>query len=138
MATLLDSIHYVQSTVGAIPGISSAPDAPPESINQFPFALTYSSRGTLERMSDWTKGLHTIVCEIHFSRQNLPRAIEQAMPYLELFINAIWSDPTLGATVSTIKDAIRYEFGFLPWGGASDVHIGFRFEIDVKIENGIS
>jgi len=138
MMALSDAIGEVQSIVGALSGIKGAPDNPPESINQFPFSLCYAYRGEWQRMSDWKKGLHTIVCEIHFSRQNLPKAIEMAMPYAESVPNALLGNPTLNGTVDTIYDQITYEFGFLPWGGQNDVHIGFRFEIKVKMQSGFS
>lgn len=133
---LSDAIVEVQNIVGAISGIKAAPDNPPESINQYPFALSYAYQGTWERMSDWKKGIHVIVCEVHFSRQNLPKAIALAMPYCESIPNALLGNPTLNGTVDTIFEQITYNFGFLPWGGQNDVNIGFRFEIKVKMQSG--
>lgn len=135
---LQDAIAALQDIVGGISGIKAATDQPPEAINQYPFALAYPSVGKEVRISDFRKGIHTIVCEIHFSRQNLPKAIALATPYLDTFMNAVFSNPTLSGTVSTIQEEIRYEFGFLPWGGVADVNIGWRFEVDVKIQTSIS
>ena len=138
MATLQDAIEAIQDVALTLSGVKEAPDYPTEAMNQFPFVVTYAASGTWERESDWKKGLHTIFAEIHVSRELLPRAIAQTMPYAETFPNALLNDPTLNGTVDTIVGEIRYTFGRLSLGGNQDEHIGFRFEIQVKQQNGIT
>lgn len=136
---LQHAIAALQDITGAIPGIKKAPDHAPESIAVSPIALAYPMMGKETAMSaGFRKGIHTIVCELHFNRGNLPVAIEKAVPFLDLFMNAVLRNPTLNGTVSTVVEEIRYTFGFLPWGGIADSTIGFRFEMDVKIQPSIT
>jgi hypothetical protein len=131
------AIQDIQAKALTLSGMKEAPNYAPEAINQFPFTVTYPARGVWERHSDWKKGLHTVVTEIHIARQVLPKAIETAMTYENTFPNKIWSDPKLSNTIDTVNE-IRYTFGFLAWGGERDAHIGWRFEIDMKIQSAIT
>ena len=136
--SLQAAIEAIQDKILAISGIKAASDYPPENVNQFPFAVTYAASGTFNIATyGRRKGLHTIHCEVHFARANLPTAIELAMPYLESIPNALLADPKLNSTVDTIN-ALRYSFGVLDWGGMKEAHIGFRLEIEVKIEEAIT
>jgi len=129
--TLASAIAAVQTKAGALSGIKAAPTNPPESANQFPFAVSYPRTGRAEFASaGWANYFHTLFCEIHISRQLLPQAIATALPYAELLPSAIMADPTLGGTVNEVRE-VRYTFGRLEWGGVDT--IGFRFEIDVKL-----
>jgi hypothetical protein len=125
-------IMNIQSKALAL-GVNGAPTDPPESINQYPFAVTYVSDVAWERTADWRKGIYKIVTEVHWSRQNLPKAIEQCVGFGDTFADAILSDPRLGDTVDTVVE-LRGKFGWLQWGDQRDIHIGWSFEVTVKIE----
>jgi hypothetical protein len=130
--SLLDAVHGVQTIVRGLPGIKAAPDAPPEDITVFPFGITYpSSADGLFQSAGWAKTVHTLYCEIHVARTMLPLAVETAIPYYELFLAALIADPKIGGTVDTVV-GLRYLFGRLQYAGVET--IGFRFELDVKIQ----
>jgi len=145
MASLTTAIAAMQALAGDIVGVKGAPTYPPESINQFPFAVTYPGFGEWELMgAAWSQDFHELITEIHLSRVNLPTAVSAALPYYERFRNALAADPTLGGAVLTIHgqdQPIRYEFGFLDWTsnkGRPEKHIGWRFKIRVKIHSTLS
>ena len=128
---LLDATRQLQDLVIGLDGIEAAPEEPVEGNIAFPFAVTYASKGRIQfNSSGWGNYLHTIICEIHFSRSMLALAIATAMPYIESFVSALIADPTLTSTVSTINE-VRYNFGALEWGRSNN--IGIRFELDVKL-----
>jgi hypothetical protein len=128
---LRTAIEKMQELTGGLVGIKAAPVNPPEGAVPFPFAVAYPRTGTLRLQSaTWSNQLHTIWVELHFGRQILPAAIDQALPYVELFQNAVNADPTLGGSVAVVNE-VRYTFGKLEWGGVET--LGWRFEVDVKI-----
>lgn len=138
MATMLQVINAIQAKALAV-GAVAAPDAPPEAINQFPFSVCYAADGQVgSNDATFKTGLHTLICEIHFTRQSLPSAITQATPYIESMTNALLKDPTLAGTVSTIVGDITYTFGYLDWGGLAEVHLGPQFRVTVKMQNAIT
>lgn len=134
MSTPQDVINRIQAIARALPGVKEAPEYMPESINQFPFALSYYRAGNTTAMAGWRKGLHTFFLEVHIARQVLPAALKTAMPYYDRVIDALVDDPTLGSTVSTIVWPVNHTFGWLSYGGADNAHIGWRFEVTVKQE----
>jgi hypothetical protein len=128
-----DAIAALQVKVLALTGMHGAPTDPPESINQFPFSVCYDKQGEMEMESaGWAVDLATIVCEIHCSRQNLPTAIAQAQGFREPFLKLFITDPKITNTVQEVR-AVRYTFGYLDWGGQKEAHIGYQFEVDVKL-----
>lgn len=131
MPTLETSIREIQAVARSLPGVIQAQDLPTDSAIQFPFAVTYPREGTIERVSDFSRSLHTVYAEIHCGRTLLPDSIRLALPLVELFPAGIWADPTLNGSVSTVT-SIRYTFGNMEWGGTKT--IGYRFEITFKQE----
>lgn len=129
-----DVISRIQTIARGLPGVKEAPDYMPESLNQFPFALSYYRQGNTTAMAGWRKGLHTFFMEVHIARQVLPAALRSAMPFYEKVIDALIDDPTLNGTVSTIIWPVNHTFGWLSYGGTDNAHIGWRFEITVKQE----
>jgi len=130
MATLQEAISQIQAEIKAISGIREAPETPPESINQFPFALCFARTGEYTiGPPEMMTGIHTIVLELHVARKDLTRDVPTAMKYaksIPLAILVALMNRTLTA-ISTME-RIRYEFGPLGWGGAET--IGFRFYIE--------
>lgn len=129
-----DAIARIQTIARNLAGMVEAPEYVPESVNQFPFAMTYYRQGNTTLMIGWRKGLHTVFCEIHIARQILPRALETAMPFYERFMAALEDDPTLGGTVSTIVSPVNHTFGWIEFGSQDNKHVGWRFEITFKQE----
>lgn len=129
-----DAIARIQTIARGLVGMVEAPEYPPETMLQFPFALTYYRQGNTTLMSGWRKGLHTVFCEIHLARQLLPSTIKSAMPFYERFMAAIEDDPTLGGTVSTVVSPINHTFGWIEYGDQGNKHLGWRFEVTFKQE----
>lgn len=141
MSTLQDAIEQIQRIAKSLSGIKAAPDYAPDDQAQYPFAVTYASIGSWGGHGGLggKRGLHTIVTEIHVSRNpGLARAIEEAMPYCESFVDAIFDDignsgklyEATSGLGHGMGDPVRYTFGALQWAGIQTV--GFRFEIDIK------
>lgn len=131
-----------------ISGLRGAPSEPPESINQFPFAVAWPGSGSA--VGDSTPGtyrlLPTLVLEVHVARLDLPTDMEAIYPYLEYVLDVIL-DPdnlTISGNVDTIvfdddSGGIAFEFGRLDWGDDPGTKtLGWRFTIPVKLRRTIS
>jgi hypothetical protein len=128
--SLVTAITRVQAIAGGLAGIRQAPTNPPESSAMFPFAVSYAKSGTeTPQSAGWSVSLHTLVCEIHCQRSNLPLSVAQALPLYELFAAAVLADPTLAGTVQTTNQ-LRYTFGGMKYADVPT--IGYQIEIDVK------
>ena len=131
VAAVLTQLAVVEA---ALSGVARAHDETPENLGEFPCFINYPRSGTITAGPggvQQVKGLHTVVAELHITRQDLPTAESIARPYLDSFPKAIWSDPTLAGTVNTVLE-IRYQYGRLEFGG--ERHLGVRFEIDFKLQ----
>lgn len=126
-----DVVQNVQGKWRTLAGILSAPDTPPENANVFPFAVTYERAGRIQPQSyGWSQDFITVFSELHVSQTMFQEAIVIAQSYKDDFTKLFISDPSLGKTVSTVRE-IRYTFGRLEWNGIQT--IGYRFEIDAKV-----
>ena len=133
--TLQDAIEQVQVIMTAVTGIRSAPELPPEQINQFPFAVAFPGEGefTIE-MGALMDGIHSIILELHIARKDLPRDVDKAGAYVDSIPKALWSNPTLNGRIRWFK-RISYKFGPLGWGNMDT--LGIRFTIhEVEIATG--
>lgn len=132
--TLPNAIKDMQSKVSALVGMHSAPSYPPESANDFPFAVTYPRTGELAlKSAGFAKFFHTLVTEIHVSTQpGLAAAMENAIPFAERLASSLLNDPTLSSSVDEVR-GVRYTFGKLEWNSVQT--LGYRFEVDIKCES---
>ena len=132
MTTAIENLLTQLATLEAtITGVVEAHVNPPENLFAFPSFINYVETG--EVTSDASlqmMGLYTIVCEAHLSRAVLPEAVSLATPLINRFEDAIYTDPTLNSTVTTVN-AIRLEFGTVPYG--TETHLGVRFRLEVKM-----
>lgn len=131
---VLEAIRYIQTDItGVMSGIQDAPQDAIESVDQYPFAISYLEEGEIEFMSaGWARIFPTIITEFHLSSNILAEAVQSAMTYFHLFVQALIADPTLGDNISTIVSA-SFLFGRLEWGG--DKNIGLRFRLHVKLHD---
>ncbi len=133
--TLIAAIARLQVHAGSLSGVKYAPAYPPESADAYPFAIAYPESGVFQRMTDWDKGLHTIVVEIHVNPANLPTAVAAALPYIEAYPALLLADPTLAGAVQTIQASeeapLTYKFGRMSYAGVDT--IGVQFKVTVKI-----
>jgi len=136
VAAVLTQLSVVEAD---ITGVVRAYDETPESLSEFPCFVNYPRRGTVTpapgSVSRAIKGIHTVVCELHITRQNLPTAEGTARPFIDRFCKKVFADPKLGNTVDTVNE-IRYEYGRLDFGG--EQHLGVRFEVDFKLQESVS
>ena len=130
--TLQAAIAATQVIVAAVTGIKQAPQYAPEQISEFPISIAYAGPGNAGfGPGGGMKGLRSIIIEIHVSRLDLPRDLQEVMGFADSVPLALLADPTLGGTCSTFEQ-IDYDFG--PLGYGSMETIGFRFVIqNVKI-----
>ena len=116
-------------------GIRKAPDSPPDKLSHYPFAVAYPGTGTITKMSSgWKKGLHTIILEIHVARKDMARDVATLIDYEDSLMDLLWTDSNSGlnSTVDTITE-VRFQFGALDYDDIPT--IGWRFEIDLKIQD---
>lgn len=139
------AVHALQALMRAIPGIVDAPNAPLEDFVGDPFIVSYlGPDGSTDPLPGGLqsggkkKELHTIYTEAHFGRGLGPEAIERSLVMFPLIIDVLCKNPTLSGTVDTIRYPIRHGFGYLSWAEEENVHVGFRFEIDVKLQTAIA
>lgn len=132
------AIARVQTLVGALSGVRKAPTTPPESMNEFPFAIAYLGTGEWTHYTNGGKQfLGDIMVELHVARKDLPRNVGLLMDYAESIPNAIMADVTLNGTVSSVNGvrceglrAVNYAQGLETLAMAWAVHI--------KMQNGLS
>lgn len=131
--TIAGFVAAVAEVAGALAEIKDAPTKPPESIDQYPFAITYPGATDVTGAANpQTKRLVTVICEIHCGRSLLPAAVEQATPYGDSFPIALWGDPRLGGAVNHIN-SVRGDFLSFDYAGSKSV--GWRFTIVAKQED---
>lgn len=134
--SLLGIIQAIQDTVGGVTGIRAAPDYPPENLNSvLPASLCFPDTGVYSEGPGGVSAylaLHNIRLQIHFSRADLPHAIQVAIPYGDTIAKALLIDPQINNSCSTF-DKVNYIFGPLKWGDIDT--IGWDFTLtNVKEE----
>ena len=131
--SLIGIIQAIQDTVGAVTGIRAAPDYPPENLNSiFPFSVCFPDTGEYDVGPGGVsvyRALHNIRLQIHFSRTDLPKSLEAAIPYGDSIAKALIIDPQVNDSCDTIGN-ITYTFGPLAWGEPAIATIGWDFVIN--------
>lgn len=126
-------IEKVQDIIGALAGISAAPDYPPDSLNAYPFVLAY--QGAAEYKYNTPQDMKTLTnidIELHISRKNLPTDVKRAMQFADTIPAALLADTTLGGTCSTFE--LVLSTGLIPMTYAGTETIGIRFTLqNVKL-----
>lgn len=131
MTTLKDALGYLQTAGGAVVGIKSAPDYPPEKAGDFPFFVTLPGRFASTQITHGSATtLYDIVCELHVSRQaQLSAEILLLLSFPEAIIEALFE----ACNTNILAHAgIEGFFGPLKWDDVET--IGFTFMVrGVKI-----
>lgn len=127
-AACVQVIKYIRT----LKGIKHAPDRPPESMSEFPYAIAYPGGGDWNWGPSQTKmGLHAIVVELHVGRKDLANDVKGANVYSDsipdILMSKLLYDNQWNRTVSTFEK-ISYTFGPLGWGDATT--FGFRFRVE--------
>lgn len=138
MGTLAAVIAGIQDVVGAVSGITLAPDIPPE---QLPsggvYALLYPAAGTYRftTADGQEDGQHTLHLMIATPRVNLRTDWARIIDIGDAVQLALLSSGTLSGAITQF-DELRYTFGELEWGGQQ--LFGWRFELDVRLYGALS
>ena len=137
---LRDAIARLQSHAGALSGMKEAPIDPPESANQFPFAVSYVRNGSWHvESAGFSHAFVTLVTEIHLARNILPLDIVAALPFFEPFLRKLLADQTLNATVDNIGN-VDFSFGPMEYGeqaGIPFATIGWQFVLSGPEGDGV-
>ena len=132
---LSDAIIEIQTLAGTMSGVRKAPTSPPDKMSHYPFVICYPGTGTITKMSaGWKQGLQTVILEIHVARKDMARDVAKLIDYEDDLMDLLWADSNSGlsSTADTITE-IRYQFGALDYDDTAT--IGWRFEIDIKIQD---
>lgn len=135
MATLATVVTAIQTQIRAVDGVKYAPDLPPDSADDFPFAVTYPGTfgGELNTPEDY-KTLWGLRVELHITRSDLIENMSLLIPYAELIPTAF-----LTALIAQRVAFGKFTGGFggMVWGGKDT--IGYWWQIgDVKIVTPLS
>lgn len=135
--TIEAAVVNVARIFRALEGMKQAPDYPPEKLSDFPFTVTYQYTGKAEGRglgAILTQERHTIVAEVHVQRKELASDVKKVVPYFQLLKTALKADPTIGGEVDIVQE-IRYRLGALAWESTVPNNFGYRFEIDVLLND---
>jgi len=134
MADDLDTfIAALTGKMAAMAGVAVAPEHPPEALNEFPIVVCYFVRGEFTYGSSLPAiGVHTVHCDVHLSRSNLPHDEEFARPYILRGLAAIANEVKMD---STCQQCILegYEYGRLSYAGQET--FGVRYILRVKFHH---
>lgn len=133
--TLQTLLTGLQGAVGDVTGVKFAPDYPPDSAGDFPFAVTYLERFRVEQNTPQdVRALHTVRVELHVARKDLPEDVYTLLPFFETVTAAIIN---YLLTNTYAHAGITGTFGELGWDDTKT--IGFLWTIqDVKIVTALS
>jgi hypothetical protein len=130
-ATALEAVIAALATLEAgLTGVVVAYSTMPEALGAMPAWLNYPYQGTLSGDAGTTRELHTVVAELVVARGDSMTAEAAARPYLALFPMALFRDPTIAGTASTVNE-VRYRYGQFTFAG--ETLLGIRFEVDLKL-----
>ena len=104
--TVQEALDVLAVIVDGLSGIRQAFEEPPDQLVVFPAALMYAGGGR-EEYSKPILGQHTLICEIHYSRKDMTRAVQALMPYIDLMMEALWTNWQLSGAVTEVR-AIDY------------------------------
>lgn len=133
MADELDAfITALTTKFGGVTGVKSAPENPPEALNEFPVVVCYFVRGDFTYgQSSPAIGLHTVHADLHLSRSNLPEDEKAARPFilraLVMTAGNLKMDSTCEHCLLT-----NYQYGGLDYGKQKTFGIRFTFETKIK------
>lgn len=127
----IDSVcTTLQTAIGQISGIKSAPSYPTEQAPDFPFVVTYPGGGesAVEPAGSFT-ALHTVLVELHVARKDLPQDVATSLGKFEALLTCLHD--TLGDNAVGHKE-VNWDFTEMQWGDVQT--LGYRFSIaGVKI-----
>lgn len=128
--TLEGTVSALVQVLAGLDGIERAYDDPPEALTEFPCALAFAGSGSQEVVSDGLgKSLHTVIVEIHHSRQIVQEAIDAAKVWPDRLLQGLYRAQRRGDL--QIVWPVQYEALPLPYN--QETHYGMRFRVTLKV-----
>lgn len=131
--TVATAVARLQTIAGAVSGVNVAATLPPESLAQFPVAISYVSDCLLgarytgaHAHSQWV-----LTTEIHVSRKDLPRDYDLLDDIGPAFAVAVIAEPDLTGTVSAVIET-RGTLGPGQWAGLDTLCWTFKTTVDIR------
>ena len=140
---LKDAIDEIIDELQTITDIKRVPDEPPESANQFPFAVVYPLTGDYKfGPPPLMRALHNINIELHVARRDLPRDYLSVMEIIDVIPKELWNKLRVSGftyldTFGGEDSGITYQFGPLSWGGVDTLGVTYTIPM-VKIFTDVS
>ena len=142
MATIKTAIAEIVAELKYVTELRRVPDAPPDSNNQFPFAVVYPGGGSYNKESaGWMVNLHNINVEVHLERErkdlertaldvytlieNIPLQLEEGLEAGRFSELQTWNN----ITYSPLQK--------MEWEGVSTIGVIFTVN-DVKVLGSVS
>lgn len=127
------AINALNTVVAAISGIRRTYVDPPESISEFPSAMTYIDSGVY-MAGPAQHGNHILILDIYEARQVLAQAVDSAKQWPDKVRTALTANLTLNDTVSHVGDATQFfRYRAMPMPYNDQIHYGVRFWIPAKV-----
>ena len=134
MSTLQDAVEALQTVLGTVSGIRSAPLYVPDSIGDYPIAISAPNAGEVVFEAERGRlALHEIVTWVLVAQVGTEYSLEAVIPFADRIPAAVGADITLGGVVSTIG-GVSYTFGEVQVGQVKYIGFTFRWR-GVKIRN---
>lgn len=131
--TVPAAVSRLQTIAASVSGVNVAASLPPESLAQFPVAISYVSDCALAARysgahahSQWV-----LTTEIHVSRKDLPRDYDLLDDIGPAFAVAVVSEPDLSGTVSALIEC-RGTLGPGQWAGLDTLCWTFKTTVDIR------
>jgi hypothetical protein len=131
--TVATAVARLQTIAGAVSGVNVAATLPPESLAQFPVAISYVSDCLLgarytgaHAHSQWV-----LTTEIHVSRKDLPRDYDLLDDIGPAFAVAVIAEPDLTGTVSAVIET-HGTLGPGQWAGLDTLCWTFKTTVDIR------
>jgi len=130
MPTLAEVVAAIQDVAGAVTGIQSAPDTPPDQIpGAGAIAICFPAGGTVQEVTAGRlRGDHILHLMVATPARNLRTDWDRMIGFGDTIPKAILAGGTLSATVLQTTE-IPYTFGPMEWAGQQ--YFGWIFELKV-------
>lgn len=136
---LVTALTQIQTVLGALSGVRSAPATPPEAINATPIILVYPAFGRFTwDTPEGKRGLHNVGIDVLTEATDIARARTLLNPFVESIPNALFKGVRDNAfTAFSAFGQIEYEFVSVKY--AEIDYLGYRFVVtDLKIRDTIT
>ncbi len=136
LTTLSQVVAALQDIAGAVSGVRSAPDTPPEQVPPLTvIAICRPDAGTFAYADAGStlSGLHTLQLLVIKARVNLRTDDAIMLPLGDAVAKAILADPTLGGLAVLVQEVRYTSYGGLATDYAEQPMYGWVFAVQVLV-----